>query len=71
MRVSSGIKPETIISALVALIVMAGLIAVPFFNSIYITVLLITIMSFVILTLAWGLFSGPTGYVSLASAAFF
>ena len=70
-RVSSGIKPKTIISVLVALIVVAGLISVPFFNSIYVTVLLITIMSFVILTLAWGLFSGPTGYVSLASAAFF
>jgi branched-chain amino acid transport system permease protein len=70
-QVSSGIKPKTIILPLAGLIILALLIAIPFFNSLYITVLLITIMAFVILTVAWALFSGPTGYVSLASAAFF
>ena len=70
-RVSSEIKPKTYHIGADCLNRLAGLIAVPFFNSVYITVLLITIMSFVILTVAWALFSGPTGYVSLAPAAFF
>lgn len=37
----------------------------------YILTLLIDILKFVILTVAWVLFSGPTGYMSLASAAFY
>jgi branched-chain amino acid transport system permease protein len=44
---------------------------VPAFNQLYITVLFITILSYLILTVSWVLFSGPTGYVSLAPAAFF
>jgi branched-chain amino acid transport system permease protein len=70
-RVSSGIKPKTLILGLIAVVILAFLVALPFFNSLYLTVLFITIMSFVILTVAWALFSGLTGYVSLASAAFF
>ncbi|HEX7475610.1 MAG TPA: branched-chain amino acid ABC transporter permease [Dehalococcoidales bacterium] len=44
---------------------------VPKLNNLYIIVLFITILSYVILTVSWALFSGPTGYVSLAPAAFF
>ena len=36
------------------------------------TVILVTnILMYVVLTLSWAIFSGPTGYISLASAAFF
>jgi branched-chain amino acid transport system permease protein len=70
-NISSGTKLKRYLLPLVGLIFLALLVSVPFFNSLYITVLLITIMAFVILTVAWALFSGPTGYVSLASAAFF
>jgi len=70
-QTSGGIQPGQVVLPLVAVIVLGLLVAVPFFNSLYITVLLITIMAFVILTIAWALFSGPTGYISLASAAFF
>ena len=36
------------------------------------TVILITnILMYVVLTLSWAIFSGPTGYISLAPAAFF
>jgi branched-chain amino acid transport system permease protein len=70
-QVSSTSKLKTLILPVAGLILLALMISIPFFNSLYITVLLITIMAFVILTVAWALFSGPTGYVSLASAAFF
>jgi branched-chain amino acid transport system permease protein len=53
------------------LVVLAGLAVVPSLSQTYITVLFITIMSYIILTVAWVLFSGPTGYISLAPAAFF
>ena len=53
------------------LIVLTILAAVPPFNQLYITVLFITILSYLILTVSWVLFSGPTGYISLAPAAFF
>jgi branched-chain amino acid transport system permease protein len=59
-----------ILAALLAVILVI-LALVPAFNSVYITVLFITILSFVILTVSWVLFSGPTGYISLATAAFF
>jgi branched-chain amino acid transport system permease protein len=55
----------------ILLVILALLAVVPVFTSVYITVLLITILSFVILTVSWVLFSGPTGYISLAPAAFF
>jgi branched-chain amino acid transport system permease protein len=55
----------------ISLVILALLAAVPSFDSVYITVLLITILSYIILTVSWVLFSGPTGYISLAPAAFF
>jgi len=55
----------------VSLVVLAGLASIPAFDSVYITVLMITILSYLILTVGWVMFSGPTGYISLAPAAFF
>jgi len=43
----------------------------PFYASRYTVVLLTTIFMYIVLTVSWTLFSGPTGYVSLAPAAFF
>ena len=37
----------------------------------YTVILLTSISMHIVLTLSWAIFSGPTGYVSLASAAFF
>jgi branched-chain amino acid transport system permease protein len=53
---------------LVILILLAGL---PRFASLYSVVLVTSILMYVILTQSWVLFSGPTGYISLATAAFF
>ncbi len=53
---------------LVVLLLLAGL---PRFASLYNVVLVTSILMYIILTQSWVLFSGPTGYMSLATAAFF
>ncbi len=53
-------------------VVLVGVLAVaPSFSGQYFTVLLSTIFMYVVLTVSWTIFSGPTGYISLAPAAFF
>lgn len=53
---------------LLILLVLAGL---PRFASLYAVVLVTSILMYIVLTQSWVLFSGPTGYTSLAAAAFF
>jgi branched-chain amino acid transport system permease protein len=53
---------------LIALILLATL---PLYAPGYPVVLLISILMYVILTVSWVIFSGSTGYISLAPAAFF
>jgi branched-chain amino acid transport system permease protein len=58
--------------AVVALTVLvAALAAVPWIVSDYGLGFMINLMCYLVLTLAWALFSGTTRYVSLATAAFF
>jgi len=52
----------------VILLLLAGL---PRFAPLYTVILVTAILMYVILTQSWVLFSGPTGYMSLATAAFF
>ena len=47
------------------------LATMPLYIQPYFVILLITIYMYVIITLSWAIFSGPTRYISLASAAFF
>lgn len=55
-----------------ALILSVILLAiVPQFVQPYSIISLVTILMYVILTLSWAIFSGPTHYISLATAAFF
>jgi branched-chain amino acid transport system permease protein len=51
-----------------ALVILA---TIPAFGSPYFVILLTSILMYIILTVSWTIFSGPTGYVSLAPAAFF
>lgn len=51
--------------ALIALVILPKLVKAPIIIS------MITILMYVTLTLSWNMFSGPTNYISLASAAFF
>jgi len=47
------------------------LATMPLYVQPYFIILLNTIFMYIILTLSWAIFSGPTRYISLASAAFF
>jgi len=58
--------------AMTMIVLSIALLAVlPFFTSPYLVISLITILMYVILTLSWTMFSGPTNYISLATAALF
>jgi len=59
------------IPGIIILVLLILLVALPFYGSAYNVVLLTSILMYVILTVSWVLFSGPTGYMSLATAAFF
>ena len=43
----------------------------PLYGSVYTVILVTAIFMYIILTVSWVIFSGPTGYISLAPAAFF
>jgi branched-chain amino acid transport system permease protein len=61
-------KPFEPVFVLCILILLATL---PLYAAVYAVVLLSSIMMYIILAVSWTLFSGPTGYISLAPAAFF
>ncbi|MGJ4945657.1 ABC transporter permease subunit [Bradyrhizobium sp. HKCCYLS1011] len=56
---------------LIALLLGAAIVAVPFYANGYYLALGISILYFTVLATAWAMFSGPTRYISLATAAFF
>lgn len=47
------------------------LTTMPLYVRPYLIILLTTVIMYVVLTVSWAIFSGPTRYISLASAAFF
>jgi branched-chain amino acid transport system permease protein len=47
------------------------LATLPLYTPSYTPILMTTILMYVVLSVSWTLFSGPTGYMSLATAAFF
>jgi branched-chain amino acid transport system permease protein len=53
------------------LIILALLATSPLYTPGYFVVLGSSIFMYIIITVSWVIFSGPTGYISLASAAFF
>lgn len=55
----------------VLLLIFILLAAFPFYGSPYNAILLAAILMYVVITVSWAMFSGPTGYISLAPAAFF
>jgi len=56
---------------LLLLIILVLLATLPLYASIYTVILSTSILMYIALTVSWVIFSGPTGYVSLAPAAFF
>jgi branched-chain amino acid transport system permease protein len=63
--------PKSFLLPGIALLILIILAASPFYAPPYTIVLLTTIFMYVVITVSWAIFSGPTGYISLASAAFF
>ena len=59
------------IPGIISLVILIALVALPLYGSLYNVILATSILMFVILTVSWVMFSGPTGYLSLATAAFF
>ena len=57
--------------AIILLVILAILTALPFYASGYVVSLLITIFMYSILAMSWNILSGYTGYISLGTAAFF
>jgi branched-chain amino acid transport system permease protein len=55
----------------VLLLILILLATFPLYGSPYNAVLLAAILMYVVITVSWAMFSGPTGYISLAPAAFF
>ena len=53
------------------LLILALLATSPLYASPYTVILLTSIFMYIVITVSWSMFSGPTGYISLASAAFF
>ncbi len=53
------------------LLVLAALATSPLYAPGYPVILLTSILMYIVITVSWVIFSGPTGYISLASAAFF
>ncbi|MBN2402905.1 MAG: branched-chain amino acid ABC transporter permease [Spirochaetes bacterium] len=63
------IKKYSLYAALIVGILL--LVSLPSYTSSYRVIFFTNILMYVILTLSWVIFSGPTGYISLATAAFF
>jgi branched-chain amino acid transport system permease protein len=61
-------RPLSLGLLFLALILLA---TIPLYVQPYLVILLTTVFMYIILTVSWTIFSGPTRYISLASAAFF
>jgi branched-chain amino acid transport system permease protein len=54
----------------VLFLIFALLALLPFYSSVYTVILITAIYMYIVMTVSWVIFSGPTGYISLAPAAF-
>ena len=58
-------------AGLIVLVLLILLATLPRYAPAYTPILMTNILMYIILTVSWVMFSGPTGYISLATAAFF
>jgi branched-chain amino acid transport system permease protein len=70
MNIKTTNKMTYILGA-VLILLLVFFIVLPNFANLYTIILLTSIMMYVVLTVSWTIFSGSTGYTSLATAAFF
>lgn len=59
------------VSVGIPILILAVLATMPLYVRPYIIILGASVIQYIILTLSWAIFSGPTRYISLATAAFF
>ncbi len=60
-----------LVPGIINLVILIGLATLPLYGSLYNVVLITSIMMYAILTVSWVMFSGSSGYLSLATATFF
>jgi branched-chain amino acid transport system permease protein len=68
---SMKISSRTLLWLGIIILILAILSTLPIYTPSYSIILITSILMYIILTVSWTLFSGPTGYISLATAAFF
>lgn len=66
-----NITPKRILLSGILLIILILLATLPLYGTMYTVILITAILMYIVLTMSWVIFSGPTGYISLAPAAFF
>jgi len=71
MDISRFNSRRFLVTGLIVLVLLALLATLPFYGSAYSVILLTSIFMYIVITVSWTIFSGPTRYISLASAAFF
>jgi len=71
MDITPLTSKKSLISGAIVLVMLILLAFVPLYAPGYPVVLLSSILMYVVLAVSWLVFSGPTGYISLAPAAFF
>jgi len=73
MNIATLFTPRNrkVFAAAFLLLVLIFLATLPLYGGSYYILVVTTILMYVVLTVSWTMFSGPTGYMSLATAAFF
>jgi branched-chain amino acid transport system permease protein len=71
MNKLTSISKNFLIPGIILLVGLIILVTLPFFAPTYTAIFLSTIFMYIVLTSSWAMFSGPTGYLSLATAVFF
>jgi branched-chain amino acid transport system permease protein len=71
MGITRFTSKRFLVPGIISLVILVLLATLPLYGSLYSAILMTTILMFIILTVSWVMFSGPTGYLSMASAAFF
>jgi branched-chain amino acid transport system permease protein len=71
MDMTAFTSKKFLIQGLISLILFILFATLPLYGSSYMVILWAAIIMYIVLTVSWAFFSGPTGYLSLATAAFF
>src|SRR4030042_3635838 len=71
MDMTAFTSKKFLVAGVISLILLILLATLPLYMSSYNVILLAAILMYIVLTVSWAFFSGPTGYISLATAAFF